>query len=237
MTVIVRYVVPRTADARALRPFVRVSPADRPRVLDAGALLDRRRPRWRLSLAAAASVDRARVLGAPCCGCSSRGGATCASRPRIAPGGERCAHYMRNEDAQVPPAGRFNFGQKQLFWLMVVGGRRAPALRASCSGSWPRFRGSSGACATRAVLVHAVAALATIGGFIIHLYMGLAVVPGGSRGHPARRGHRGMGAAASPAVAGADPFRGSRRNGRFEAGKYRRTIRTRRHRTGSCPSA
>ena len=31
---------------------------------------------------------------------------------------------------------------------------------------------------------------------------------------------------------GADSFRGSRRNGRFEAGKYRMTIRTRRHRPG-----
>jgi len=30
-----------------------------------------------------------------------------------------------------------------------------------------------------AVLVHAVAALLTIAGFIVHLYMGLAVVPGG----------------------------------------------------------
>ena len=31
-------------------------------------------------------------------------------------------HYMRNEDALVPPAGRFNFGQKQFFWLMVICG-------------------------------------------------------------------------------------------------------------------
>ena len=29
------------------------------------------------------------------------------------------------------------------------------------------------------MLVHAVAALATIGGIIIHIYMGIAVVPGG----------------------------------------------------------
>src|SRR4026209_1842085 len=29
-------------------------------------------------------------------------------------------HYMRNEDALVPPTGRFNFGQKQFFWLMVL---------------------------------------------------------------------------------------------------------------------
>ena len=32
-----------------------------------------------------------------------------------------------------------------------------------------------------ATLVHAVAALLTIGGFIVHVYMGVAVVPGGLR--------------------------------------------------------
>ena len=32
------------------------------------------------------------------------------------------AAYIRNDDARVPPAGRFNFGQKQLFWIMVLGG-------------------------------------------------------------------------------------------------------------------
>ena len=31
-------------------------------------------------------------------------------------------HYVRNEDAGVPPAGRFNYGQKMLFWLMAWGG-------------------------------------------------------------------------------------------------------------------
>ena len=32
------------------------------------------------------------------------------------------AHYIRNEDADVPPAGRFNYGQKMLFWVMALGG-------------------------------------------------------------------------------------------------------------------
>ena len=144
--------------------------------------------------------------------------------------------YMRNEDEKVPPAGRFNFGQKQLFWLMVVGGSRAPALRDralvrgihSVGAPWLAIRGRAGARRRGA-------------GDDWRLHHPSLHGTGGRsqriRGHPARQGHRGMGAAASPAVAGADPFRGSRRNGRFEAGKYRRTIRTRRHRTGSCPSA
>jgi formate dehydrogenase subunit gamma len=87
-------------------------------------------------------------------------------------------HYIRNEDAQVPPAARFNFGQKQLFWLMVIGG---VALLLSGLVLWfvASIPWELRILRYAATLVHAVAALATIGGFIIHLYMGLAVVPEG----------------------------------------------------------
>lgn len=87
-------------------------------------------------------------------------------------------HYMRNEDAHVPPVGRFNFGQKQLFWLMSWG---ALALLVSGLVLWvPQwFPPALAWVREAAILTHAVAALATIGGFIVHLYMGLAVVPGG----------------------------------------------------------
>jgi len=87
-------------------------------------------------------------------------------------------HYIRNEDAQVPPAGRFNYGQKQLFWLMVIGG---VALLLSGLVLWfvASIPWELRVLRYAATLVHAVAALATIGGFIIHLYMGLAVVPEG----------------------------------------------------------
>ena len=86
--------------------------------------------------------------------------------------------YIRNEDASVPAAGRFNYGQKMLFWLMAWGG---VALLVSglvmwfvASVPWDlRF------IRILATLVHAVAALLTIGGFIVHVYMGVAVVPGG----------------------------------------------------------
>jgi formate dehydrogenase subunit gamma len=89
-------------------------------------------------------------------------------------------HYIRNEDDRVPPAGRFNFGQKQLFWLMFWGG-----LMLLGSGlvlwfidmvpwrlAWVR---------PLAVVVHAVTALLTLAGFIVHVYMGVAVVRGGMR--------------------------------------------------------
>jgi formate dehydrogenase subunit gamma len=87
-------------------------------------------------------------------------------------------HYVRNEDALVPPAGRFNYGQKVLFWVMALGGA---ALLLSGLVLWgvAAIPGNLRWLRDAAVLVHAVAALATIGGFIVHLYMGLAVVPGG----------------------------------------------------------
>ena len=63
-------------------------------------------------------------------------------------------HYMRNEDAQVPAAGRFNFGQKQLFWLMVLGGvalllsgARVVVCRLHSVGTpRPALRGNARAC-------------------------------------------------------------------------------------------
>jgi formate dehydrogenase subunit gamma len=89
-------------------------------------------------------------------------------------------HYVRNEDARVPPAGRFNFGQKQLFWVMVWG---ALGLLVSGLILWvpQAVPPAMHALLEAAILVHAVSALLTIGGFIVHLYMGLAVVPGGLR--------------------------------------------------------
>ena len=87
-------------------------------------------------------------------------------------------HYVRNEDARVPPVWRFNDGQKAFFWAMVVSG--AALLLSGFAlwfvdsipweWRWLRFA---------AVLIHGVSALVTIAGFIVHLYMGLMVVPGG----------------------------------------------------------
>ncbi len=87
-------------------------------------------------------------------------------------------HYIRNDDDRVPAAGRFNYGQKLLFWLMVWGG---VALLLSGLALWFTAGIPWGLRGVRfaATLVHAVAALLTIGGFIIHVYMGTAVVPDG----------------------------------------------------------
>jgi formate dehydrogenase subunit gamma len=87
------------------------------------------------------------------------------------------AAYIRNDDAAVPAAGRFNYGQKMLFWVMVWA---ALVLLASGIVMWFVASVPSGLTALRALatIVHAVAALVTIGAFIVHVYMGVAVVPG-----------------------------------------------------------
>ncbi len=81
-------------------------------------------------------------------------------------------HYIRNQDDQMPPAGRYNAGQKLLFWSFFIGG-----LLLLASGlvlwftesipwnlRWLRYL---------AVIVHAGTALLTIGNFMIHVYMGV----------------------------------------------------------------
>lgn len=85
--------------------------------------------------------------------------------------------YMRNEDRDVPRAGRFNYGQKIFFWIMVWG---TLALVLSGFVLWFPDAIPPGARVVRdaAVLVHAVSALVAIGAFIVHVYMGVAVVPG-----------------------------------------------------------
>jgi formate dehydrogenase subunit gamma len=81
-------------------------------------------------------------------------------------------YYIRNEDEKMPPAGRYNAGQKMLFWGFVICG-----MLLLLSGlvlwfpehipwSWRYLRYIS-------VVVHPGAALLTIGLFLIHIYMGV----------------------------------------------------------------
>jgi formate dehydrogenase subunit gamma len=86
-------------------------------------------------------------------------------------------YYVKNEDEDLPPIGRYNPGQKQLFWLMFYGGI---ALMLSGLVLWfPEYiPWSLRWLRYLAVLVHPSAALLTIGGFIIHVYMGTAFVRG-----------------------------------------------------------
>lgn len=86
--------------------------------------------------------------------------------------------YVTHQDDKVPPAGKFNAGQKQFFWIMLFAG-----LLLLLTGSvlwwsellpwnlrWLRYA---------SVLLHVTAFLATVAGFIVHVYMGVFVIPGG----------------------------------------------------------
>jgi len=81
-------------------------------------------------------------------------------------------YYITNQDDKMPPAGRYNAGQKVLFWSFFYGG-----LVLFVTGMilwftewvpwnlhWLR---------TISVILHPIAALVTIGNFMIHLYMGV----------------------------------------------------------------
>jgi formate dehydrogenase subunit gamma len=90
-------------------------------------------------------------------------------------------NYVTNRDELLPQQGRFNAGQKQFYWVMYYG---AIVLFISGLVMWfpelsPRrlnwVRGIT-------IVIHECAALVTIGAFIIHIYMGVFVVPGGLRG-------------------------------------------------------
>src|SRR5579884_3022366 len=74
------------------------------------------------------------------------------------------------ENRAEPVAGRFNAGQKQFYWIMLAGGF---LLLLSGLVMWfPEYL-PAGANWLRgaAILTHEIAALITIGAFIIHVYM------------------------------------------------------------------
>jgi formate dehydrogenase subunit gamma len=91
----------------------------------------------------------------------------------------RSAHrYALHDERGLPEAGRFNAGQKLLFWLQVCS-----ALVLLASGVvlwWPQAMPRTLRLA--AILIHPLAAIASIGGIIVHIYMGTAAVPEAFRG-------------------------------------------------------
>jgi formate dehydrogenase subunit gamma len=101
---------------------------------------------------------------------------------RISPADRKWAQamhrYIRNEDEHLPPIGRFNLGQKYFFWAMLWAGI---VLLASGAVLWfpERIPWDWRALRYVAILLHVAAALVSIGAFIIHVYMGTAVVRGG----------------------------------------------------------
>lgn len=82
------------------------------------------------------------------------------------------SHYIQNQDESMPPAGRYNAGQKMLFWGFMIFGTLLflsglvlwfPEY-IPWSLRWVRYI---------SVVVHASSAMATVGLFLIHVYMGV----------------------------------------------------------------
>jgi formate dehydrogenase subunit gamma len=85
--------------------------------------------------------------------------------------------YIENHDEELPPQGRFNFGQKLFFWgifysiiLLLLSGVVLWYTQ-SVPWSWRYLR-------YFAVLVHASVAMITIGLFLIHVYMSTVLEKG-----------------------------------------------------------
>ena len=89
--------------------------------------------------------------------------------------GEAMKDYVENKDENLPPIDRFNLGQKYFFWAMLFAGL---ALLITGVCMWiPEFLPRD--VRPIVILLHVCAALVTVGAFIIHVYMGTAVVRGG----------------------------------------------------------
>jgi formate dehydrogenase subunit gamma len=90
-------------------------------------------------------------------------------------------HYVTNQDNLVPAVGRFNAGQKLFYWVMFY---CAIVLLITGLLMWfPEWiSGRAHWLLPLTVFIHCAAALIAIGAFIIHVYMGVLMVPGGYKG-------------------------------------------------------
>jgi formate dehydrogenase subunit gamma len=79
-------------------------------------------------------------------------------------------YYIQNQDDRLPPVGRFNFGQKLFFWG-IFGGTILMLLSGVVLWYTEAVPWSLRYLRYAAILIHASAALITIGLFLIHVYM------------------------------------------------------------------
>jgi len=86
--------------------------------------------------------------------------------------------YAMHDEAGLPDAGRFNAGQKTLFWVQSTS--TVLLLLSGLVLWWPEVMPRPLRLA--AVVVHPPAAVVSIAGIIIHIYMATAAVPEALRG-------------------------------------------------------
>lgn len=86
--------------------------------------------------------------------------------------------YASHDDEGLPESGRFNGGQKLLFWVQGLATLLlfASGLVLWFPSSMPR------ALLETSILVHPAVASVSIGAIIVHVYMGTAAIPGAFRG-------------------------------------------------------
>jgi formate dehydrogenase subunit gamma len=91
--------------------------------------------------------------------------------------GKAIPDYIENKDDELPPVGRFNFGQKLFFWGIFYG---VILLLLSGVVLWytETLPWSLRFVRYAAILIHASAALITIGLFLIHVYMSVFLEEG-----------------------------------------------------------
>ena len=85
--------------------------------------------------------------------------------------------YAKHEESGLPEAGRFNGGQKMLFWVEAL---CCLLLLATGLVLWFPEATPRG-LRLAAVLIHPVAAIVAITGIIVHIYMGTLAIPGALR--------------------------------------------------------
>lgn len=86
--------------------------------------------------------------------------------------------YAVHDDASLPESGRFNAGQKLLFWLQSIA---AILLLASGLILWFPSELPRNALLA-AILVHPITAILSICAIVVHIYMGTVAVPESLRG-------------------------------------------------------
>jgi formate dehydrogenase subunit gamma len=90
----------------------------------------------------------------------------------------RAHRYAVHDERDLPEAGRFNGGQKLLFWL-----QSAAVLFLLASGVVLWFpEAMPRTLRLAAVLVHPTTAVLSMLGIVLHVYMGTTAVPGAFRG-------------------------------------------------------
>ena len=129
--------------------------------------------------------------------CSS--GATISGTGTTSPGWALSSDVLRNEEETVPEVGRFNAGQKFVFWSMAL---LVPALFLTGLVIWEVYFGAATSIETQraAALIHSYLAIAAIIIWITHVYAAIWV-RGSMRGDDAGLGHARLGVAPSPQMA------------------------------------